>query len=104
MLTFRCARVPTAWSKPDPTVRKRSPWTGRWTGSSRPGNSRGGHILGLALTGGEPFCIQITDPGGGIRQSARFLSSPVVTNAFWAKTEEDAIAVLSGLPDIKVDP
>ncbi len=61
-----------------------------------------GRMVGLALTGGEPFCIpekltQLVEFG----HQLGFLIS-VVTNGFWAKSEEEAVAVLSGLPDVQM--
>jgi MoaA/NifB/PqqE/SkfB family radical SAM enzyme len=65
-------------------------------------NYRGGYMVGLALTGGEPFYIidkltQVVEYG----YQHGFLIS-VVTNGFWAVTEEDAISVLSKLPAIQM--
>jgi organic radical activating enzyme len=65
-------------------------------------NYRGGHIVGLALTGGEPFCIvdklsQVVE----LAYQHGFLIS-VVTNAFWADTENAALSVLAKLPAIQM--
>ncbi len=63
---------------------------------------RNGHIIGLALTGGEPFyniekLTSISDYGNKLG----FIVS-VVTNAFWANTKEIAVSILSKLPAIKM--
>ncbi len=63
---------------------------------------RDGHIKGLALTGGEPFynlesLSQISAHGSALG----FIVS-VVTNAFWASTEDTALNVLSRLPGIQM--
>jgi MoaA/NifB/PqqE/SkfB family radical SAM enzyme len=63
---------------------------------------RGGHIKGLALTGGEPFynleaLAQISAYG----QALGFIVS-VVTNAFWATTRPEALSVLSKLPAVRM--
>ena len=65
-------------------------------------NYRDGHMVGLALTGGEPFYImdkltQVVEFG----HQHGFLIS-VVTNAYWAATEEAALSVLSKLPAIQM--
>jgi organic radical activating enzyme len=62
----------------------------------------GCQIVGLALTGGEPFCIldkliQVSNYG----QQLGFIVS-VVTNAYWASTEEAALAVLQKLPAVRM--
>lgn len=63
---------------------------------------RGGHIKGLALTGGEPFynlenLAQISAYG----RALGFIVS-AVTNAFWASTKDMALSVLSRLPAIQM--
>jgi organic radical activating enzyme len=63
---------------------------------------RDGRIVGLALTGGEPFCdvdklARVVEYG-----SRRGFLISVVTNAFWASTDEKACSVLSSLPDIRM--
>jgi organic radical activating enzyme len=62
----------------------------------------GCQIVGLALTGGEPFSvmdklIQVSNYG----RDLGFLIS-VVTNAYWAATEEAALSVLQKLPAIRM--
>jgi MoaA/NifB/PqqE/SkfB family radical SAM enzyme len=63
---------------------------------------RNGHIKVLSLTGGEPFINEgnlraISDYG----ESCGLLVS-VVTNAFWAKSEDRAVQTLKTLPAIKM--
>ena len=66
------------------------------------GAYRNGHILGLALTGGEPFydlpkLRQISE----YAQRKGFIVT-VVTNGYWAATKDDALRVLEDLPAIKM--
>jgi len=63
---------------------------------------RNGQIRGLALTGGEPFCqldnlAQVSSRGAELG----FIVS-VVTNAFWASSGMEALAVLKAVPAIQV--
>lgn len=60
------------------------------------------HIKGLALTGGEPFfdMDNLKSISGHGRKLGFVIS--VVTNAFWASTREQALKVLSQMPDIQM--
>ena len=103
MLTFKCTTAcPHCVVEAGPHRKEEIPLERAldWIDQAR--NFRGGHILGLALTGGEPFCIldKLTQVVDYAARQGFFIS--VVTNAFWAKTEGDALAILSGLPDIKM--
>jgi len=63
-------------------------------------NYREGHVLGLALTGGEPFydmakLAKITE----FCHNQGFVVS-VVTNAFWASTKDIALKIMERLPAV----
>ncbi len=61
-----------------------------------------GHVKILALTGGEPFYdIGNLEAISSFAESCGLLVS-VVTNAFWAVTEEEATRILRSLPAIKM--
>ncbi len=63
---------------------------------------RKGHVKILALTGGEPFYdIENLKKISAYAQSCGLLVS-VVTNAFWASSEEEAVRVLQEIPGIKM--
>ena len=63
---------------------------------------RNGYIKVVALTGGEPFynLDNLRIVSDCVQQSG--LLTSVVTNAFWASTPERALAVLQGLPAIRI--
>ena len=63
---------------------------------------RNGHILALALTGGEPFADtaflkNLSDAAGSLD-----LIVTVVTNAFWATSENSALEILTELSAIRI--
>jgi pyruvate-formate lyase-activating enzyme len=61
-----------------------------------------GQIKGLALTGGEPFFnLENLARISSYASDLGFIVS-VVTNAFWARTFDQAVEVLTGLPAIKL--
>lgn len=61
---------------------------------------REGHVLGLALTGGEPFYdIAKLAKISEFCQKKGFIVS-VVTNAFWASTNDSASKTIEGLPAV----
>jgi len=63
---------------------------------------KNGRIKVLALTGGEPFYdVNKLKSVSDFAESCGLLVS-VVTNAFWASTEEEAIKVLRRVPAIKM--
>jgi organic radical activating enzyme len=63
---------------------------------------RHGHIQGLALTGGEPFYdLDRLAQVSGYAKSLGFIVS-VVTNGFWASTQDVAMNVLSRVPAIEM--
>jgi MoaA/NifB/PqqE/SkfB family radical SAM enzyme len=63
---------------------------------------RKGHIKGIALTGGEPFCnLENLAQVSTYAKSFGFIIS-AVTNAFWASTQDGALSVLSKLPAIQM--
>jgi len=63
---------------------------------------RKGHVKILALTGGEPFYnIDNLKKISAYAESCGLLVS-VVTNAYWATTEEEAVRVLQEIPGIKM--
>ncbi len=63
---------------------------------------RNGHIRIVALTGGEPFYNLPTLRTVSDGVAASKLLPSVVTNAFWATSEEKAIRTLRELPAIKI--
>jgi MoaA/NifB/PqqE/SkfB family radical SAM enzyme len=103
MLTFKCTTAcPHCVVEASPRRKEemRLDQAIDWISQAR--NYGDSQIVGLALTGGEPFCIMdklIEVAEFGCQQG--FLIS-VVTNAFWAATEEAAISVLSRLPTIQM--
>jgi MoaA/NifB/PqqE/SkfB family radical SAM enzyme len=60
------------------------------------------HITFLSLTGGEPFYNRVKLKKIAAFGEARGLLVGVVTNAFWAYTQEKAVEVLRELPEIKL--
>lgn len=103
MLTYRCtAACPhcVVEAGPHRTEEMRLDQATDWIRQAR--TYRDGHVVGLALTGGEPFYI--LDKLTRVVELARaegFLIS-VVTNAYWAASEEAALDVLGGLPAIQM--
>ena len=103
MLTYRCtAACPRCVVEAGPhrTEEMRLDQATDWIRQAR--TYRDGHVVGLALTGGEPFYI--LDKLTRVVELARaegFLIS-VVTNAYWAASEEAALDVLGGLPAIQM--
>ncbi len=101
MLTFKCTTAcPHCVVEAGPHRKEATPLHQvlDWVGQARAYG--GGRVVGLALTGGEPFLdldtlTRVVEAGS--RQG--FLIS-AVTNAFWAVSEEDTLAVLSKLPDL----
>lgn len=103
MLTFKCTTAcPHCVVEAGPHRKEEIPLERAldWIDQAR--QYRNGHILGLALTGGEPFCIlnKLTHVVEYASERGFFIS--VVTNAFWARTKEQAFSILSRLPDIKM--
>ncbi len=73
---------------------------GSWLGQIA--EYRDGHILAVALTGGEPFSdlehLRVIS-----RQAAsRGLLVTAVTNAYWATSEAEALRILEDLPEIQI--
>ena len=63
---------------------------------------RQGHILGLALTGGEPFYdLPKLKKISNYAHSIGFIVT-VVTNGYWATTKEKALEILEDLPAIQM--
>jgi organic radical activating enzyme len=63
---------------------------------------RNGHILGLAITGGEPFYNLENLTKISEFANSQGLIVSVVTNAFWATTEENAAKIIEDLPAIQM--
>jgi MoaA/NifB/PqqE/SkfB family radical SAM enzyme len=66
------------------------------------GTYREHHIKGLALTGGEPFYHLESLKKIAVYGHERGFLVSVVTNAFWAKSKEESLSLLSGLPGIQM--
>lgn len=62
---------------------------------------RDGHIKGISIIGGEPFSDMEKLKKMAIYAEAHGLGVSVMTNAFWAETEGEALGVLKGLPKVK---
>jgi MoaA/NifB/PqqE/SkfB family radical SAM enzyme len=63
---------------------------------------RNGHIQSVVVTGGEPFYnLPLLQQVLGSAQRNGLVPA-VVTNAFWARDEAEAVAVLEGLPQIRM--
>jgi hypothetical protein len=103
MLTYKCtAACPHCIVEAGPHRREemRLEHSLAWIGQARA--YRHGHIKGLALTGGEPFYnFENLARISGYGESLGFIVS-VVTNAFWASTEDVALDVLARLPAIRM--
>jgi MoaA/NifB/PqqE/SkfB family radical SAM enzyme len=103
MLTFRCTTAcPHCVVEAGPHRKEEIPLDQalEWIAQAR--SYHDGQVVGLALTGGEPFydldkLARVVEYG-----SQRGFLISVVTNAFWARTEERALSVLSRLPDVKM--
>lgn len=63
---------------------------------------RDGYIMGISLTGGEPFYnVEMLAAISGYASERGFVVS-VVSNAYWAATRESALEILSQCSSIKV--
>ncbi len=63
---------------------------------------RSGYIKALALTGGEPFFDMALLRQISAHGAEKGLIVSAVTNAFWAVTRQEAVAVLRSVPDIRM--
>ncbi len=103
MLTYKCTiACPHCIVEAGPHRKEEMPLDRALAWIEQASTYRGRHIKGLALTGGEPFyslenLARISAHG----QALGFIVS-VVTNAFWASTQDVALSVLSKVPAIQM--
>lgn len=103
MLTYKCSvACPHCIVEAGPHRKEMMSLENAFKWSSEASEYGDRHIKGLALTGGEPFfdMDNLKSISGHGRKLGFVLS--VVTNAFWASTKEQALKVLSQVPDIQM--